>query len=280
MPERWKGEWPDISDRSGKVIVERTSINTKHLRDRLPAASSASRCLKSSCGRVPRTSLTPIPAKSSPTPTTRSRKACWRPARRQRTTSRRSHERPGLRSHISQTLRTDETAGPRGDLPHDAPGEPPTEEAVEALFQRLFYSEETYDLSRVGRMKVNSRLGRGEDITGPMTLTNEDILETIKVLVELVTGRQMTSITWATAACVAWANGREPVPAARRARGQGTSGQAETEDVRPVARRPHEGQQPSGPWRGHHRSDDADQRRHPKPSRCWSSCVTRPWPDR
>ncbi|KAG1256329.1 hypothetical protein G6F68_009837 [Rhizopus microsporus] len=69
------------------------------------------------------------------------------------------------------------------------PGEPPTEEAVEALFQRLFYSEETYDLSRVGRMKVNSRLGRGEDITGPMTLTNEDILETIKVLVELRNGR-------------------------------------------------------------------------------------------
>src|SRR3546814_9764331 len=38
-------------------------------------------------------------------------------------------------------------------------------------------------------MKVNSRLGRGEDITGPMTLTNEDILETIKVLVELRNGR-------------------------------------------------------------------------------------------
>ena len=69
------------------------------------------------------------------------------------------------------------------------PGEPPTEDAVEALFQRLFYSEDTYDLSRVGRMKVNSRLGRGDDITGPMTLTNEDILETIKILVELRNGR-------------------------------------------------------------------------------------------
>jgi DNA-directed RNA polymerase subunit beta len=57
------------------------------------------------------------------------------------------------------------------------------------LFHRLFYSEEAYDLSRVGRMKVNSRLGRGEDITGPMTLTNEDILETINVLVELRNGR-------------------------------------------------------------------------------------------
>src|SRR3546814_15928675 len=69
------------------------------------------------------------------------------------------------------------------------PGEPPTEDAVEALFQRLFYSEDAYDLSRVGRMKVNSRLGRGEDITGPLTLTNEDILQTIQVLVELRNGR-------------------------------------------------------------------------------------------
>src|SRR5690606_25906489 len=58
----------------------------------------------------------------------------------------------------------------------------------EALFQRLFYSEETYDLSRVGRMKVNSRLGR-EEGTGPLTLTNDDILDTIKALVELRNGR-------------------------------------------------------------------------------------------
>src|SRR3546814_19187965 len=65
----------------------------------------------------------------------------------------------------------------------------PTEDAVEALFQRLFYSEDAYDLSRVGRMKVNSRLGRGGDITGPMTLTDEDILETIKVLGALPNGR-------------------------------------------------------------------------------------------
>ena len=68
--------------------------------------------------------------------------------------------------YISQTLRTDETADQMAArvaiYRMMRPGEPPTEEAVEALFQRLFYSEETYDLSRVGRMKVNSRLGRGE----------------------------------------------------------------------------------------------------------------------
>ena len=94
--------------------------------------------------------------------------------------------------YISLTLRTDDTADQMAAriaiYRMMRPGEPPTEEAVEALFQRLFYNEETYDLSRVGRMKVNSRLGRGEDITGPMTLTDEDIVDTIKVLVDLRNG--------------------------------------------------------------------------------------------
>jgi DNA-directed RNA polymerase subunit beta len=40
------------------------------------------------------------------------------------------------------------------------PGEPPTEEAVEILFNGLFYSDERYDLSGVGRMKFNRRLSR------------------------------------------------------------------------------------------------------------------------
>src|SRR6202000_1930177 len=68
------------------------------------------------------------------------------------------------------------------------PGEPPTEEAVEALFNRLFYSEDAYDLSKVGRMKFNRRVGRDE-IVGPMTLQDDDILATIKILVELRNGK-------------------------------------------------------------------------------------------
>src|SRR3546814_21154824 len=95
--------------------------------------------------------------------------------------------------YISQTLRTDETADQMAArvaiYRMMRPGEPPTEDAVEALFQRLFYSEDAYALSRVGRMKVNSRLGRGDDITGPMTLADDDILETIQVLVALRNGR-------------------------------------------------------------------------------------------
>jgi DNA-directed RNA polymerase subunit beta len=68
------------------------------------------------------------------------------------------------------------------------PGEPPTEDAVQALFQRLFYNPDTYDLSRVGRMKFNARVGRDES-TGPMVMTNEDILAVVKILVDLRNGR-------------------------------------------------------------------------------------------
>jgi DNA-directed RNA polymerase subunit beta len=93
---------------------------------------------------------------------------------------------------ISQTLRTDETADQMAAriaiYRMMRPGEPPTEDAVEALFQRLFYNEDSYDLSRVGRMKVNSRLGRSE-MEGKMVLSDEDILDTIKSLVDLRNGK-------------------------------------------------------------------------------------------
>ncbi|MCY0388270.1 DNA-directed RNA polymerase subunit beta [Robbsia sp. Bb-Pol-6] len=94
--------------------------------------------------------------------------------------------------YISQTLRidetTDKTAARIAIYRMMRPGEPPTEEAVEALFNRLFYSEDAYDLSKVGRMKFNRRVGRDE-IVGPMTLQDDDILATIKILVELRNGK-------------------------------------------------------------------------------------------
>ncbi|MDR3398774.1 MAG: DNA-directed RNA polymerase subunit beta [Pandoraea sp.] len=95
-------------------------------------------------------------------------------------------------SYISATLRidetTDKTAARIAIYRMMRPGEPPTEDAVEALFNRLFYSEEAYDLSKVGRMKFNRRVGRDE-VLGPMTLDDDDILSTIKILVDLRNGR-------------------------------------------------------------------------------------------
>ena len=95
-------------------------------------------------------------------------------------------------AYISQTLRVDEIADQMAAriaiYRMMRPGEPPTEDAVEALFQRLFFNEDTYDLSRVGRMKVNSRLSRSE-MEGSMVLSNEDILDSIKLLVNLRNGK-------------------------------------------------------------------------------------------
>ncbi len=95
-------------------------------------------------------------------------------------------------AYISQTLRNDDTADQIAAriaiYRMMRPGEPPTEDAVEALFNRLFYNEESYDLSKVGRMKFNRRVGR-EEIEGVLTLQDEDILATIKILVELRNGR-------------------------------------------------------------------------------------------
>ncbi|WP_205201505.1 DNA-directed RNA polymerase subunit beta [Azonexus hydrophilus] len=69
---------------------------------------------------------------------------------------------------ISSTLRADETASRQAArvaiYRMMRPGEPPTEEAVEILFNGLFYSDERYDISNVGRMKFNRRLGRNADV--------------------------------------------------------------------------------------------------------------------
>lgn len=68
------------------------------------------------------------------------------------------------------------------------PGEPPTKEAAEALFKNLFFSFERYDLSAVGRMKLNRRLGRTES-KGHPTLTKEDIIDTLKMLIAIRDGK-------------------------------------------------------------------------------------------
>ncbi|OQW41476.1 MAG: DNA-directed RNA polymerase subunit beta [Proteobacteria bacterium SG_bin4] len=95
-------------------------------------------------------------------------------------------------AYISQTLKIDETTDEMNAqvaiYRMMRPGEPPTEEAVKALFFGLFYSPERYDLSVVGRMKFNRRVGRAE-LTGEQTLSNEDIIAVIKILVELRNGR-------------------------------------------------------------------------------------------
>ena len=94
--------------------------------------------------------------------------------------------------YISQTLRIDETAEQLAAqvaiYRMMRPGEPPTEDSVKSLFNSLFFSQDRYDLSAVGRMKFNRRVSRAE-LTGASTLSPDDIVAVIKILVELRNGK-------------------------------------------------------------------------------------------
>jgi DNA-directed RNA polymerase subunit beta len=93
---------------------------------------------------------------------------------------------------VSHTLRIDPTRSQLDALVEIyrmmRPGEPPTKESAENLFQNLFFSAERYDLSSVGRMKFNRRLGR-EEIVGSGTLSKEDIVAVLKMLVDIRNGK-------------------------------------------------------------------------------------------
>ncbi len=68
------------------------------------------------------------------------------------------------------------------------PGEPPIKEASAALFGNLFFNHERYDLSAVGRMKLNRRLGRESD-EGPGTLSKQDIVDVMRKIIYLKNGK-------------------------------------------------------------------------------------------
>ncbi len=93
---------------------------------------------------------------------------------------------------ISDTLNVDPTSNRLEALVEIyrmmRPGEPPTKEAAENLFTNLFFSSERYDLTAVGRMKFNRRLGREEEV-GEGTLSNEDIIEVMKCLINIRNGK-------------------------------------------------------------------------------------------
>jgi DNA-directed RNA polymerase subunit beta len=93
---------------------------------------------------------------------------------------------------ISDTLRIDNTTTQLEALVEIyrmmRPGEPPTKDAAETLFGNLFFSSDRYDLSAVGRMKFNRRIGR-EEIEGPGVLSKEDIIEVLRTLVGIRNGK-------------------------------------------------------------------------------------------
>lgn len=94
-------------------------------------------------------------------------------------------------AYISDTLRLDETQTEleaRMSIYHVMrPGEPATEDAVNLLFNNLFFKNDRYDLSKVGRMKLNRRLGVKSE-TGEHVLTNDDIVSVLKLLIDIKNG--------------------------------------------------------------------------------------------
>ena len=199
VPERLRGEIArfDITDKTGKVMVAKDKrINAKHIRDMEAAGMTRIAVTEDYLlGRVlalnvvdPETGEIVANANDELTEDTL-KKLRLANVKEIRTIYTNDLDQGPF---ISNTLRIDETgdqlAARIAIYRMMRPGEPPTEDAVETLFRRLFFDDETYDLSRVGRMKVNSRFGRPE-ITGPMTLNHEDIVDTMKILVELRNGR-------------------------------------------------------------------------------------------
>ena len=95
--------------------------------------------------------------------------------------------------YMADTLRADTTTNDIEALVEIyrmmRPGEPPTKEAATTLFNSLFFNPERYDLSDVGRMKFNKRLGR-PSIEGNSVLENEDIVDALKTLVAIRNGKE------------------------------------------------------------------------------------------
>ncbi|MET1257319.1 DNA-directed RNA polymerase subunit beta [Aliikangiella maris] len=94
--------------------------------------------------------------------------------------------------YISDTLRIDPTTTELEALIEIyrmmRPGEPPTKDSAETLFENLFFTEERYDLSRVGRMKFNRRVGRDSD-EGEGTLSKQDIIDVLNTLLDIRNGK-------------------------------------------------------------------------------------------
>ena len=219
VPERLRGEVArfDIVDKSGKLIVAKDKrINAKHIRDMeaaglkkiaVPDDFILGRTLGSSVidketGEV----LANANEEITETVLGKLRNAGIDTVKTLYTND------LDQGAYISQTLRIDETTDQNAArvaiYRMMRPGEPPTEDAVETLFNGLFYSEERYDLSGVGRMKFNrraypehtdekspgwiqrfyQRVGQ-VGTEGAGTLSNDDLLAVVGILVELRNGR-------------------------------------------------------------------------------------------
>ena len=171
VPERLRGEVArfDINDKSGKTIVAKDKrITVKHIRDMeaagikrivapddfLVGRTLAHNVVNADTGEI----LASANEEMTETLLAKLRES------KHRQDPDAVHQRPGpgrrtCRRRCAPTRPTDVNAARVAIYRMMRPGEPPTEDAVEALFNGLFFAEERYDLSAVGRMKFNRRIG-------------------------------------------------------------------------------------------------------------------------
>ena len=202
VPDRWRGETApfDLTDRDGNVIVEEgRRVNSRHVASLKSAQEAGLRSLsvpdEFATGKVlardvvnRETGEVLAQANEVITPDTL--------AKLREENIRRFDvlyvNDVDEGAYLSDTLRTDLTTT---NLEAQVeiyrmmrPGEPPTRDAAQSMFRNLFSNPERYDLSAVGRMKFNRRLGRKES-TGGNVLEPGDIVDVLKALIEIRNGR-------------------------------------------------------------------------------------------
>jgi DNA-directed RNA polymerase subunit beta len=199
IPERMRGDVAtfDVSDKKGKVIVEQgRRITARHVRlleeagiKRLdvPREYLIGRVLATD---IPNPETGELVAEANSEITSELLTAIEGTGTKQIDTIYTNELDCG--PYVSDTLRIDSTRNRLEALVEIyrmmRPGEPPTKEAAENLFNNLFFSAERYDLSGVGRMKFNRRLGR-QETEGEGTLSKEDIIDVLRTLIQIRDGK-------------------------------------------------------------------------------------------
>ena len=176
----------DIVDKKGNIIVEESSrITARHIREMEEAGLKRLNCPSEYvCGHVlakdivdTETGEVVIPCNTAITEEVLDQGRGWYTAGTLVYTN-----DLDCGPFVSDTLNVDSTTNRLEALVEIyrmmRPGEPPTKDAAENLFSNLFFSSERYDLTAVGRMKFNRRLGREEEL-GEGTLSNEDIVDVL-----------------------------------------------------------------------------------------------------
>ena len=202
VPDRWRGETApfDLADKEGNVIVEEgRRINSRHVGRLRAAQEGGLRSLSVpddfATGKVlardvvnRETGEVLALANEVMTPDTLAKLRDEGVRRFDVLYVNDVDEGPYLSETLRQDLTTTNLEAQVEIYRMMRPGEPPTKDAAQSMFRNLFSNSERYDLSAVGRMKFNRRIGR-QDSTGARVLEPQDIVDVLRALIEIRNGR-------------------------------------------------------------------------------------------